>query len=39
MEMKPLESNNSPGMHINDSKSGLGSKADRHENIGKGMLV
>jgi len=26
------------GMHINDSKSGLSSKADRHENIGKGML-
>lgn len=27
------------GMHINDSKSGLGSKADRHANIGKGELV
>ena len=26
-------------MHINDSKAGLGSKADRHENIGKGELV
>eukprot|EP00026_Physarum_polycephalum_P008913 Phypoly_transcript_09018.p1 GENE.Phypoly_transcript_09018~~Phypoly_transcript_09018.p1 ORF type:complete len:431 (+),score=72.39 Phypoly_transcript_09018:105-1397(+) len=26
------------GMHINDSKSTLGSKADRHENIGKGEL-
>jgi len=26
------------GMHINDSKSGLGSKVDRHESIGKGQL-
>lgn len=26
------------GMHINDSKSTLGSKADRHESIGKGQL-
>jgi len=26
------------GMHLNDSKQGLGSRADRHENIGKGCL-
>ena len=26
------------GMHINDSKKGLGSKVDRHESLGKGML-
>lgn len=26
------------GMHLNDSKKGLGSKVDRHESIGKGML-
>lgn len=26
------------GMHINDSKKGLGSHVDRHESIGKGML-
>ncbi len=27
------------GFHLNDSKQGLGSKADRHEIIGKGQLV
>ena len=26
------------GMHINDSKSDLGSHLDRHENIGKGKI-
>lgn len=26
------------GMHINDSKKGVGSKVDRHESLGKGML-
>lgn len=26
------------GMHINDSKTGLGSKKDRHESIGKGFI-
>ncbi|HLN55763.1 MAG TPA: deoxyribonuclease IV [Bacteroidales bacterium] len=26
------------GMHLNDSKKGLGSKVDRHENIGQGTL-
>lgn len=26
------------GLHINDSKSDLGSRHDRHENIGKGMI-
>ncbi|KAG2383185.1 hypothetical protein C9374_004522 [Naegleria lovaniensis] len=26
------------GMHLNDSKEKLGSKKDRHENIGKGHL-
>jgi deoxyribonuclease IV len=26
------------GVHLNDTKKGLGSKVDRHENIGKGML-
>lgn len=26
------------GMHLNDSKKGLGSKLDRHENIGLGMI-
>lgn len=26
------------GMHINDSKSDLGSKVDRHENLGKGKI-
>ncbi len=26
------------GMHLNDSKKGLGSKVDRHENIGKGEI-
>jgi deoxyribonuclease-4 len=26
------------GVHMNDSKKGLGSKVDRHENIGKGFL-
>ena len=26
------------GMHINDSKKGLGSRVDRHESIGRGML-
>lgn len=26
------------GLHLNDTKKGLGSKVDRHENIGKGML-
>ena len=26
------------GMHINDSKKGLGSKVDRHESVGKGMI-
>jgi deoxyribonuclease-4 len=25
-------------MHLNDSKKGLGSKVDRHENIGQGTL-
>ncbi|MBD5180550.1 MAG: deoxyribonuclease IV, partial [Bacteroidales bacterium] len=25
-------------MHINDTKKGLGSKVDRHESLGKGML-
>ena len=25
-------------IHINDSKKGLGSRVDRHENIGKGMI-
>lgn len=26
------------GMHLNDSKKGLGSKVDRHESLGKGVL-
>lgn len=26
------------GMHINDSKKGLGSKVDRHESLGKGAI-
>lgn len=26
------------GMHVNDSKADLGSKRDRHENIGRGMI-
>ena len=26
------------GMHINDSKAALGSKRDRHENIGRGLI-
>ena len=26
------------GMHLNDTKKGLGSKVDRHESIGKGLL-
>lgn len=26
------------GMHLNDSKMGLGSKKDRHENLGKGFI-
>jgi len=26
------------GMHLNDSKKGLGSRVDRHESIGKGAL-
>lgn len=26
------------GLHLNDSKKGVGSHVDRHENIGKGML-
>jgi len=26
------------GIHLNDSKFGLGSKKDRHDNIGKGLL-
>jgi deoxyribonuclease-4 len=26
------------GLHLNDTKKGLGSKVDRHENIGLGML-
>jgi deoxyribonuclease-4 len=26
------------GMHLNDSKKGLGSRVDRHENIGRGTL-
>lgn len=26
------------GMHLNDTKKGLGSKVDRHESIGKGMI-
>ncbi|HHJ10306.1 MAG TPA: deoxyribonuclease IV [Bacteroidetes bacterium] len=26
------------GMHLNDSKKGLGSRVDRHDNLGKGML-
>ncbi|MBF0441433.1 MAG: deoxyribonuclease IV [Oligoflexales bacterium] len=26
------------GMHLNDSKKGLGSRVDRHENLGMGML-
>ncbi len=26
------------GMHLNDSKKGLGSKVDRHESLGKGTL-
>lgn len=26
------------GMHLNDSKKGLGSHVDRHESIGKGMI-
>ena len=26
------------GIHLNDSKKGLGSRVDRHEHIGKGML-
>jgi deoxyribonuclease-4 len=26
------------GMHINDSKKGLGSRVDRHDNLGKGTL-
>jgi len=25
-------------MHVNDSKKGLGSRVDRHEHIGKGMI-
>jgi endonuclease IV len=28
----------SAGMHINDSKCALGSRRDRHENIGQGMI-
>lgn len=26
------------GMHINDSKCALGSRRDRHENIGRGLI-
>ena len=26
------------GMHINDSKKGLGSRVDRHDSLGKGTL-
>lgn len=26
------------GMHLNDSKGGLGSRLDRHDNLGKGVL-
>ncbi|HRC94542.1 MAG TPA: TIM barrel protein, partial [Tenuifilaceae bacterium] len=26
------------GVHLNDSKKGLGSRVDRHENIGLGLL-
>lgn len=26
------------GMHINDSKCALGSRRDRHENVGRGMI-
>ena len=26
------------GMHINDSKKGLGSKVDRHDSLGNGTL-
>jgi len=26
------------GMHIHDSKKGLGSRVDRHDSLGKGML-
>ncbi len=26
------------GMHLNDSKKGLGSRVDRHESLGKGLL-
>ncbi|MGE5420388.1 MAG: deoxyribonuclease IV, partial [Chloroflexota bacterium] len=26
------------GMHLNDSKKGMGSRVDRHENIGLGMI-
>lgn len=26
------------GLHLNDTKKGLGSRVDRHENLGKGML-
>lgn len=26
------------GMHINDSKAALGSKRDRHDNIGRGLI-
>ena len=26
------------GMHVNDSKAALGSKRDRHENIGRGLI-
>ena len=26
------------GMHINDSKKGLGSRVDRHESLGKGAI-
>ena len=25
-------------MHVNDTKKGLGSKVDRHESLGKGMI-
>jgi AP endonuclease-1 len=27
------------GMHLNDSKGGLGSKKDRHENLGMYVLI
>lgn len=26
------------GMHLNDSKKGLGSRVDRHESLGKGAI-